>query len=220
VCPLRPTRKPLLCYVTDRHRLAGAPELAGKFLIEKTEEVAKAGVDWIQLREKDLSARQLVELADRAISCAGSRSAVLVNDRVDVACVTGAAGVHLGEHSLPPDEAKRLVNQRGARTNFIVGVSAHSLEGAMQAEQAGADYVIFGPVHATPSKAGFGPPQGVPHLREVCQRLAIPVLAIGGITMENAGECLAAGAAGIAAIRLFQDAADLYALVRELRKVL
>ena len=93
----------------------------------------------------------------------------------------------------------------------------HSMEGAVQAEQA-ADYVIFGPVYATPSKAGFGPPQGIQRLREVCQHLTIPVLAIGGITLESAGDVMAAGAAGIAAIRLFQDSGNLDDLVRELRK--
>jgi thiamine-phosphate pyrophosphorylase len=219
VCPLLPTRKPLLCYVTDRRSLADAPELAGELQLQKIEKATQAGVDWIQIREKDLSGRELAQLAERAILRAGSGSAVLVNDRLDVACATGAAGVHLGEAGLPPDEAKRLVSQRGAREEFIVGVSTHSLEAAMEAEQAGADYVIFGPVYATPSKASFGQPQGVARLQEVCNRLTIPVLAIGGITVEHARDCLAAGAAGIAVIRLFQDAANLVDLVRELRKV-
>jgi thiamine-phosphate pyrophosphorylase len=204
--------------VTDRRSLAAVPEPAGKLLLEKIEQAAKAGVDWIQLREKDLSGRELAGLVERAMASAGSGSAILINDRVDVASAVGASGVHLGEHGLPADEARRLVSQRCGPENFIVGVSTHSLEGALQAEQAGADYVIFGPVHATPSKAVFGQPQGVSRLREVCNRLTIPVLAIGGITTGTAGECLAAGAAGIAAIRLFQDAADLDALVRELRK--
>ena len=218
MCPLLPIRKPLLCYVTDRRSLAATPELAETLQLQKIEEAAKAGVDWIQIREKDLSGRKLAELAERAILHAGSGKAVLVNDRVDVACAVGAFGVHLGEHSLPAGEARRLVSQRCAQENFIVGVSAHSLEGAMQAEHAGADYVIFGPVFATPSKAGFGKPQGVERLKELSKRLQIPVLAIGGITLENAGDCLAAGAAGIAAIRLFQDAANLNEVVGELRK--
>jgi thiamine-phosphate pyrophosphorylase len=220
VCRLLPTRKPLLCYVTDRRSLADASELAGDLLTEKIEEAARAGVDWIQIREKDLSGRELAQLTEHAILRTGGGSAVLVNDRLDVACATGAAGVHLGEHSLLPREAKRLVSKHAARENFIVGVSTHSPEGAIQAEQAGADYVIFGPVYATPSKASFGQPQGVRRLQEVCSRLTIPVLAIGGITVEHARDCLAAGAAGIAAIRLFQDAANLDGLVRELRKVL
>ena len=218
MCPPLPTRKPLLCYVTDRRGLADAPELAGKLQLEKIAQAANAGVDWIQLREKDLSGRALAEFSARALALAGSRSAVLVNDRVDVACSAGASGVHLGEHSLPAGEAKRFAVQLCARENFLVGISAHSLEGAMQAEQAGADYVLFGPVYETPSKASFGRPQGVPRLGEVCKRLTIPVLAIGGITLGNAGDCIAAGAAGIAAIRLFQDVANLDDLVSELRK--
>jgi len=205
--------------VTDRRRLAGAPDLAGKLLLQKIEQAAKAGVDWVQIREKDLSGRELGQLAEQAILRAGRDLKVLVNDRVDVACAAGAAGVHLGENSLPPSEVRKLVNRGGARANFLVGVSIHSLEGGLQAELAGADYVIFGPVYTTPSKASFGEPQGVQRLKEMCKRLAIPVLAIGGITLENAGECVAAGAAGIAAIRLFQDAGDLGAVVNELRKV-
>ena len=219
MCPLPLTRKPLLCYVTDRRSLAGSPRLAIDLQLQKIEQAAKAGVDWIQIREKDLSGRELAELVERAMTRVGSGSAVLVNDRVDVGCASGASGVHLGEHSLPPEEARRLASQCRPRENFIVGVSAHSLEGAMVAEQAGADYVIFGPVYATPSKANFGQPQGVQRLQEICKRLTIPVLAIGGITLANAGDCLSAGAAGIAAIRLFQNAANLDDLVRELRKV-
>jgi thiamine-phosphate pyrophosphorylase len=218
VCPLLPTRKPLLCYVTDRRGLSGTPGQATKLQIEKIEQAAKAGVDWIQLREKDLSGRELAGMTARALACAGSGSAILVNDRADVACALGASGVHLGGRSLPPGDTRRLVNYCCAGKAFLVGVSAHSLEEAIQSEQAGADYVIFGPVFATPSKAGFGPPQGVQRLQQVSKRLTIPVLAIGGITLENAKDCLAAGAAGIAAIRLFQDAADLETLVRELRR--
>jgi thiamine-phosphate pyrophosphorylase len=209
----------LLCYVTDRRSLKGSPGLDSKVLLQKIEQAAKAGVDWFQIREKDLSGRELARLAEQAILRAGSGSSVLVNDRLDVACAVGAAGVHLGENSLPPSEARKLVNRGGARANFLIGVSAHSLEGALQAEQAGADYLIFGPVYTTPSKASFGVPQGVQRLKEICKRLTIPVLAIGGITLENAGECVVAGAAGIAAIRLFQDAEDLEAVVRDLRKV-
>ena len=219
MCPLLPTRRPLLCYVTDRRNLAGASALAGDLQLQKIEQAAKAGVDWIQLREKDLSGRELAAFTGQALARAACGSSILVNDRVDVAFASGASGVHLGEHSLPAEEAKRLVRQRCAKKRFIVGVSVHSLEGANQAEQSGADYVFFGPVYATPSKAAFGPAQGVERLQEICKRAKIPVLAIGGITLANAGECLALGAAGIAAIRLFQDAANLDDLVAELRGI-
>jgi len=219
VCPLLPTRKPLLCYVTDRQNLAGASDLAGDLQLQKIAQAAKAGVDWIQLREKDFSGRELAAFTEQALALAAGGSSILVNDRVDVAYTSGASGVHLGEHSLPAEEAKRWVRQRCRKKQFIVGVSVHSLEGANQAEQSGADYVIFGPVYATPSKAAFGPAQGVERLEEICKRVKIPVLAIGGITLGNAGESLRAGAAGIAAIRLFQDAANLDDLVARLRGI-
>jgi len=206
--------------VTDRRSLAGAPELALELQLEKIKQAAKAGVDWIQIREKDLSGRELAQLTkDAMVLAAGCGTVVLVNDRLDVACAADAGGVHLGEQSIPADQARRLLSQCCRDGNFIVGVSAHSIEGAMLAEQTGADYLIFGPVYATPSKASFGRPQGVQRLQEVCQQLQIPVLAIGGITLENAGECFAAGAQGIAAIRLFQDAEDLETVVSELRRL-
>jgi len=134
-----------------------------------------------------------------------------------VACAVQAAGVHLGEHSLPVREATRFVQERGAGRDFLVGASVHSLEAAQKAEQDGANYVIFGPVYATPSKAAFGAPQGLESLRQVCGALTIPVLAVGGITLENGRDCLQAGANGIAAIRLFQEANDLSAVVKRLR---
>ena len=144
---------------------------------------------------------------------------ILVNDRLDVALAEGAAGVHLGESSLPVNEAKRLVTACGTRKDFLMGVSCHSLEGAKAAKRDGASYLFFGPVFATPSKAAFGAPQSVQRLAEVCDSVSIPVLAIGGITLENAAECFAAGASGIAAIRLFQDAADPAATITALRRL-
>jgi len=181
-----------------------------------------AGLDWIQLREKDLPARPLLDLAREAVRMArGSATCILVNDRLDVAFAAGAAGVHLGEASLPVAEVARwrLAADRENRvpSGFLVGASCHSLEAAGEAERAGADYLFFGPVFATPSKAAFGPPQGLSKLTEVCRQVRIPALAIGGVTLENAAACLEAGAAGVAAIRLFQESADLAAVVSQLR---
>jgi len=203
--------------VTDRRGFGDAAEAQEKLLLARIEQAAKAGVDWIQLREKDLSGKQLAGLAREAARVARGASAILINDRMDVACAVQAAGVHLGEHSLPVREATRFVQEGRAGRDFLVGASVHSLEAAQKAEQEGANYVIFGPVYATPSKAAFGPPQGLESLRQVCGALTIPVLAVGGITLENARDCLEAGANGIAAIRLFQEANDLPALVRRLR---
>ena len=217
----------VLCYVTDRRSLA-APESgdSNKSLSSKIEAAAAAGVDWIQIREKDLSGRDCSLLTREALqraakSQAGSaaRTRIIVNDRVDVALTENADGVHLGEKSLPVAEAKRLVVDRGARNDFVIGVSCHSLEAARSAARDGADYLFFGPVFATPSKAAFGAPRGLERLAEVCREVSIPVLAIGGVTLANASACLAAGASGIAAIRLFQDAQDISSLVQSLRNL-
>lgn len=207
----------MLCYVTDRGAFGQSAEAQEKLLLARIEQAAKAGVDWIQLREKDFSARQLSKLTSEAVRRAAGLSAILVNDRLDVALGVKAAGVHLGEHGLPVGEAKRFVREGRAAKDFLIGASVHSLEAAKKAEEDGANYVIFGPVYATPSKAGFGEPQGLERLGEVCSKLQIPVLAIGGISKENARDCLNAGAGGIAAIRLFQETGDLPEVVRRMR---
>jgi thiamine-phosphate pyrophosphorylase len=218
---------PLLCYVTDRRSLA-AGTLSGNSaaLSEKIATLAAAGVDWVQIREKDLPARELAALVRQALRSTSaqadksSRSTrILVNDRVDVALTEGAAGVHLGESSLPVHETKSLLRSRVSGGDFLVGVSCHSPESAKSAATAGADYLFFGPIFSTPSKAQFGEPQGVARLTEICESLTIPVVAIGGLTLENASACLKAGAAGIAAIRLFQEAPDPAAAVQALRQI-
>jgi thiamine-phosphate pyrophosphorylase len=203
--------RPILCYVTDRGSLpaaSGADPAAA--LLGCIENAARAGVNWIQLREKDLEGGPLFELATKAIAAAsgaGKQARVLINDRLDVAWSAHAAGVHLGESSVPVGEAARWRNRAG-RPDFLVGASCHSLEAATQAAAAGADYIFFGPVFATPSKQAFGSPQGLQKLEQVCRRVSRPVLAIGGITSGNVRPCLDAGAAGIAAIRMFQQAPE------------
>jgi thiamine-phosphate pyrophosphorylase len=174
-------------------------------------------VDWVQLREKDLEGRALFELARQAVSAAGSQARVIVNDRLDVALAASAGGVHLGGQSLPIAPVVRWLAVRAAPRGFLIGASCHSLAEAQEAERSSADYLFFGPVFATPAKLSFGPPQGLDRLEEVCRAVRIPVLAIGGVTVENSGECLARGARGIAAIRLFQEARDLPAVVARLR---
>jgi thiamine-phosphate pyrophosphorylase len=221
---------PILCYVTDRRSLGAAPEKDSLgALLEKIELVAAAGLDWIQLREKDLSGKQSAWLTReallRVLKHAGpgkGQTRILVNDRLDVALAGKAGGVHLGENSLPVQEAKRLLEASPARKSlppdFLAGVSCHSLEAAQSAAAAGADYIFFGPVFATPSKAAYGAPQGLERLAELCASVTIPVLAIGGITQENAPACFSAGASGIAAIRLFLDSADPASIVRAIRR--
>jgi thiamine-phosphate pyrophosphorylase len=206
-----------LCYVTDRKALPGPPAEQIRLLLDKVESVARAEVDWIQLREKDLDGRRLFRLAQEARQRVPAGCKVLVNDRLDVALAAGADGVHLGERSLPVGQAKRFLRDRSGVAEFLVGVSTHSLKAVQEAETSGADYVIFGPIFATPSKLEYGPPQGVEQLAAACRAVSIPVFAIGGITLENTRECATAGAAGIAAIRLFQDADNIAEVVRALR---
>ena len=215
--------RPILCFVIDRRSLAGASGEGAQPLSALGEMISRAvaaGVDWVQIREKDLPGAALVKLTRDAVERAGG-TRILVNDRLDVASAAGAAGVHLGEKSMPVESVVRwlrtLDNAARMPRNFLVGASCHSLQAALTAERAGADYVIFGPVFETPSKAAFGAPQGLERLEEVCRRVRIPVLAIGGVTLENAASCISAGAGGVAAIRMFQEARNPCEVVRDLR---
>jgi thiamine-phosphate pyrophosphorylase len=193
-----------LCYVTDRKAFPGPTGEQIRLLLKRIEAAAQSGADRVQIREKDLSAAELASLAAEAVRRVPSTCRILVNDRLDVAIVSGAGGVHLGEQGIPVQEAKRLLREKSVSPGFLVGVSVHSLASAQAAEESGADYVIFGPVFETPSKAALGAPQGVERLAQVCAGVAVPVFAIGGIDAGNASQCQAAGAAGIAAIRMFQ----------------
>ena len=147
----------------------------------------------MQLREKDLSARELYDLGARLQEVLSShRVPLLINDRLDVALALDADGVHLAGHSLPTRSARRALGP-----DKLLGVSTHSLDAARQAAEEGADFVVFGPVFATPSKLAYGPPQGLPQLAAVVREVPIPVLGIGGIKPAN----LAAGAANRGAWR-------------------
>jgi thiamine-phosphate pyrophosphorylase len=214
--PPAPNRA-IVCYVTDRLSLGSGPSIS--ILLEKIRAAFDAGADWVQIREKDLPARDLLALARDAVGAACARESgaagkalALINDRLDVALAAGAAGVHLGGESLPAREVVRWCRSGNAPADFRIGVSCHSLEEIREAESTGAHYAFFGPVYDTPSKRPFGPAQGIARLAEVCRAVRIPVIAIGGVNAGNAAECLGAGAAGIAAIRLFQEATDAVAL--------
>src|SRR5258707_407238 len=138
---------------------------------------------------------------------------MFVNDRLDVALACGAGGVHLSENGIPVAEACRLSDDffsaRSKQRDFLVGVSCHSLGAALGAARAGADYIYFSPIFFTPSKSNYGPPQGVDRLAAICRAVAIPVIAIGGMSAENAVSCLQAGAAGVAALPMVQESAKL-----------
>lgn len=201
--------------MTDRKALRGDNSLGA--LIEKIRTAVAAGVDWVQIREKDLQARDLLALARESVAAGAAR--VIVNDRIDVALAAGAAGVHLGHASVAAREVVQWCRAGNAPADFLVGVSCHSLEGARDAESAGASYTYFGPIYETPSKIPFGAPHGVEELAAVCAAVKIPVIAIGGINESNAAECFRAGAAGIAAIRMIQNAPDAHALRKTLEKL-
>ena len=189
-------------------------------LTQRIENVLRAGIPWVQIREKDLPVRALMGITRTAVRARSAlviqdQARILVNDRCDVAWAAGAAGVHVGEKSLP---IPALVKARRAcgPAEFLVGASCHSADGAVKAAAEGADYIFFGPIFETPSKARFGAPQGLAKLAQVCEAVPIPVIAIGGITIANARACRGAGAAGIAAIRLFQEKKDLAQIVASL----
>jgi len=165
-----------------------------------------ADVPLVQIREKSLHARVLYELVARAAEITrGSKTRLLVNDRSDIARAAGADGVHLTTQSLPVDVVRSLFG-----AEFLIGVSTHLLDEARAARVGGADFVVFGPVFETESKRAYGEPQGLDKLAEVARELGeFPVVAIGGITLDNVDECFQAGARGIAAIRLLNDTENL-----------
>jgi thiamine-phosphate pyrophosphorylase len=185
----------LRCYITDRLQLPSR-----EALLEAIARNLADGIDWIQIREKDLSARELFDLVQCARALPNpAATKILVNTRADVALAAGAAGAHLPSGSPPPRYWRAI-----APPDFLIGVSCHTLEEARAAEQEGADYVLFGPVFTPRSKSADLPPRGLDRLAEVARAVRIPVFALGGITKENASQCASAGAAGVAAISLFQ----------------
>lgn len=165
-----------------------------------------ADVPLFQIREKSLHARVLFELVVRAVEITrGSKTRLLVNDRADIARAAGADGVHLTTQSLPVEVVRTICG-----AEFLIGVSTHSLDEARAARTAGADFVVFGPVFETESKRIYGEPQGVDKLAEVTRALdEFPVVAIGGVTLDNVGECFHAGASGVAAIGMLSDAENM-----------
>lgn len=196
--------------VTDRQ------QTAGRALIEVVAAAARGGVGAVQLREKDLSAREIYGLGARLQEVLNPfQVPLLINDRIDVALALDAAGVHLAGHSLPTRSARRVLGP-----HKLLGVSSHSLDAARQAAEEGADFVVFGPVFATPSKLVYGPPQGLPQLAAVVREVPIPVLGIGGITPANLPQVRQTRAHGVAMIRAVLAAPDPCAATQELCRLL
>jgi len=227
----------LLYYITDRTAFPGDESSRRRRLVEKIAEAARAGVDYIQLREKDLSTRDLELLAKEAVSAirrvrlssgnSQPATALLINSRTDAALAVEVAGVHLRSDDVSPEDVRTAWTKCGAGTPFdklragsarqnspqapIVAVSCHSPAEVVEAAAWGATFTVFGPVF----EKKFAQPVGLKVLREA-YLANVPVLALGGITLENASSCLAAGAAGIAAIRMFQEN-DVASVVKQLR---
>jgi thiamine-phosphate pyrophosphorylase len=207
-----------LYYVTDRRQFAGDCHEQEQRLLAKIAECAAAEVEYIQLREKDLGTRALEDLAMKAMAVlGGSGTKLLINSRTDVALACDAHGVHLPANDLPASEV-RAIFARANMAEPVIGVSTHSAAEVASAEAHGASFAVFGPVF---EKSGSANPEGLEQLRQICHRTEaaqppMPVWALGGITLENAQQCAKAGAAGIAAIRLFQQN-DVDAVVKKLR---
>jgi thiamine-phosphate pyrophosphorylase len=192
------------CYITDRQSTPSLLDSIARFLSEPswggdvTERLSGRDSKWIQIREKDLSARELLDLVRRAVALAGAHK-IIINGRMDIALAAGAAGVHLPAGSITVDRWRAI-----APPGFLIGVSCHTIDEVREAEATGADYALFGPVFAPLSKMSDLGPRGIDRLHEAARAVRIPVLALGGITKENAQKCLDAGAAGVAGISMFQ----------------
>lgn len=217
----------LLCYITDRTQFPGDENARQRAVLTKIAEAAHSGLDFIQLRERDLSAHALESLAHAAVRTIRENSQLrtanreprtrfLINSRTDVAIACGADGVHLRSDDISPSEVRSIWNQCcGSSVRPVIGVSCHSVADVARAASEGADFVVFAPVFEK-KDAPHTQPVGLDSLRKAC-RQGIAVLALGGITLENAGLCMRAGAAGIAAIRLFQEN-NIAEVVRGLRR--
>ena len=179
-----------LYLITDR------TQTAGRELPAVVADALCGGLRAVQLREKDLTSCQLFELARELRNVTREYGAqLLINDRIDIALAVCADGVHLGRASIPVVDARRILG-----SSQTIGYSAHGLDEAQQAERDGADFVTFGPIYATPSKAAYGEPLGLARLAEVARSLTIPVFALGGVNISSAREVMSAGARGVALI--------------------
>ncbi len=194
-------------YLVSDRKLSGKRDL-----LWVLEQALEGGARAIQLREKDLNGRDLFHLAENTRRlCADYKAMLFINDRVDIALVVDADGVQLGGDSMDVAVARELLGE-----HKTIGASTHSLDEAQSAERNGADFVLFGPVYFTPSKAAYGAPQGVAAIRQVADKLSIPVYAIGGIKPENIAELKKAGVRGIAVISAVIEANDPKQATREL----
>jgi len=216
----------LLYYITDRSQFGGDEASRRKRLLEKIAEAAKCGVDFIQLREKDLSTHELELLARDAMRVVRENSQpfgngrpatrVLINSRTDVAISCEADGVHLRSDDVTPDIVREVWRHgltTGRAKKAIVSIACHTVSEVRVAAEKGGDFALFGPIFE--KKQGQVLPAGLSQLKDACQQ-KIPIIALGGVSLENASRCLGVGAAGIAGIRIFQEN-KISQVVRQLR---
>ena len=187
-----------LYLITDRH------QTGGRELLQVIGEALEGGVRMVQLREKDLSGKALYALAMQVRKLTSSYGAkLLINDRIDIAMAVNADGVHLPSNSFTPKDARNLLGRER-----LIGVSSHSEEEAVRAEKEGADFISFSPVYYTASKAAYGKPQGIERLKAVCNKIDLPLFALGGIVAENISDVMSTGAYGVAMISALVAADD------------
>ncbi len=211
-------QKPISYVITSGKTSAATTPVTKDFqkILQLIEAAVVAKIDLIQIREKALTTRVLLELAAHAAEITGaSATKLLINDRADVAASAGANGVHLTRASMSASVVRQAFGK-----DFLIGVSTHSLEEASAAEAANADFAVFGPVFETPRKTQYGSPLGLEQLKQVCSKLQpFPILAIGGVTESNFADCLRAGAVGAAAIRMFEDPQRLRDVVQKIHSI-
>lgn len=204
-------KPPLVCLITDGSL---TPDAAWEPMVDGLRQAAQAGVDFIQIRERHLDDRRLLAFARATVEAtAGTPARIVLNDRLDVALAAGAAGVHLRANSYGAADARSL-----AGPEFLIGRSVHFVGDAVAAEEGGGcDYLVFGTVFPSASKAAGHPVAGIEALAAVCRAVRLPVLAIGGVTVERAPAIAAAGAAGFAAISLFAGSGPVDNIVQHMR---
>lgn len=184
-------------------------------VLQQIESAIEAGISIIQIREKNLQAKFLFDLVIRAIDLSrNSTTKILINDRADIALAANADGVHVTSTSIPTK-----VIRSNFPKNFIIGISTHKLEEVISAKIEGADFAVFSPIYHTPSKAEYGEPQGIEKLTEVVKTARdFPVIALGGVKLENIPEISRTGANGISAISLFENTEKLPIIVEEIKR--
>lgn len=198
-----------LCIITDTN-------IQKKYShVEIAEMAVKGGADIIQLRDKNMPASELAETAIAIKKICSKRAVLIINDRVDIAMLSGADGVHLGKEDIPVNEARKLLGK-----NKYIGATANSLEDAKNAVKAGADYIGFGHIYPTQTKLKSTSPVGIKGLKEILNYISIPVIAIGGIDLTNAEEVIKTGVHGIAAIGCVLKSQNPFNTVKQLKKII